>query len=84
MFLVCVNAFSKWPEVKVMSTTTTVSKTLNMLRERFVVHGIPEQIMDNGPQFIAEEFDEFTKHNGIKREECTLSPCFKWVSRMVH
>ena len=67
------------------STTTTVSKTLNILREWFAVHGIPEQIvMDNGPQFIAEEFDEFTKHNGIKCEECTLSPCFKRVSRMVH
>ena len=34
MFLVCVDAFSKWPEVKVMSTTT-VSKTLNVLREWF-------------------------------------------------
>ena len=66
MFLVCVDAFSKWPEVKVMSTTT-VSKTLNVLREWFAVHGIPEQIVtDNGPQFIAEEFDEFTKRNGIK------------------
>jgi transposase InsO family protein len=66
MFLVCVDAFSKWPEVRVMSSTT-VSKTLNVLREWFSVHGIPEQIVtDNGPQFIAEEFDEFTKRNGIK------------------
>ena len=66
MFLVCVDAYSKWPEVRVM-TTTTVSKTLNVLREWFSVHGIPEQIVtDNGPQFIAEEFDEFTKRNGIK------------------
>ena len=48
-------------------TTTTVSKMLNVLREWFSVHGIPEQIVtDNGPQFIAEEFDEFTKCNGIK------------------
>ena len=34
MFLVCVDAFSKWPEARVMSTTT-VSKTLNVLREWF-------------------------------------------------
>ena len=48
-------------------TTTTVSKMLNVLREWFSVHGIPEQIItDNGPQFIAEEFDKFTKRNGIK------------------
>ena len=66
MFLVCVDAYSKWPEVRVMSSTT-VSKTLNVLREWFTSHGIPEQIVtDNGPQFIAEEFDVFTKRNGIK------------------
>ena len=66
MFLVCVDAYSKWPEVRVMSTTT-VSKTLNVLREWISVHGIPEQIVtDNGPQFVAEEFDEFTNRNGIK------------------
>ena len=32
MFLVAVNAYSKWPEVKVMSTTT-VSAMLDVLRE---------------------------------------------------
>ena len=32
MFLVCVDAYSKWPEVRVMSTTT-VCKTVNVLRE---------------------------------------------------
>ena len=66
MFLVAVDAYSKWPEVKVLSTTT-VSKTLNVLREWFATHGIPEHLVtDNGPQFVAEEFDVFTKHNGIK------------------
>ena len=66
LFLVCVDAYSKWPEVRVMSTTT-VSRTLNVLCEWFSVHGIPEQIVtDNGPQFVAEEFDEFTNRNGIK------------------
>ena len=66
MFLVCVDAYSKWPEVRIMSTTT-VSKTVNVLREWFASHGIPEQIVtDNGPQFVAEEFATFVKRNGVK------------------
>lgn len=66
MFLVGVDAYSKWPEVRVMSTTT-VTKTLDVLREWFAAHGIPEHVVtDNGPQFVADEFDTFTKRNGIK------------------
>ena len=65
-FLVAVDAFSKWPEVRVMSTTT-VSATLDVLREWFSLHGIPEQLVtDNGPQFIAEAFKTFTERNGIR------------------
>ena len=66
MFLVCVDAYSKWPEVEIMSSTT-VSKMLSVLRGLFAAHpGIPEQIVtDNGPQFIAEDVT-FTKRNGIK------------------
>lgn len=38
-----------------------------MLREWFATHGIPEQVVtDNGPQFVAEEFEIFVKRNGIK------------------
>ena len=68
MFLVCVDAYSKWPEVRLMTTTTTtVSKTLDVLQEWFATHGIPEHIViDNGPQLIAEDFDIFTKHNRLK------------------
>ena len=66
MFLVAMDAYSKWPEVRIMSTTT-VSRTLDVLREWFAVHGIPEHLVtDNGPQFVAEEFETFTKRNGIK------------------
>ena len=48
-------------------STTTVSRTLDVLQERFAVHGIPEHLVtDNGPKFVAEEFETFTKCNGIK------------------
>ena len=66
MFLIAVDAFSKWPEVQVMSTTT-VSATLDVLREWFCTHGIPEQIVtDNGSQFTADAFKVFTQRNGIR------------------
>ena len=66
MFLVCVDAYSKWPEVRVMSTTTATA-TLDVLREWFAVHGIPEQIVtDNGTQFTSEVCEVFVKRNGIE------------------
>lgn len=66
MFLVAVDTYSKWPEVKVLSTTT-VSKILNVLREWVAHHGIPEHVVtDNGSQFVAEDFKIFTERNGIK------------------
>ena len=66
MFLVVVDAHSKWPEV-ILMTTTTASRTIEELRKLFATHGLPEQLVsDNGPQFIADEFGEFMRNNCIK------------------
>ena len=66
MFLVAVDAYSKWPLVAMMQSTT-VTKTIEVLRQMFSVYGLPEQIVsDNDPQFTAEEFAVFLKINGIK------------------
>ena len=66
MFLVAVDAHSKWPEVEIMPTTTS-AKTIEVLRKMFAAYGLPEQIVtDNGPQFISDEFTLFTRQNGIK------------------
>ena len=65
-FLVLVDAFSKWPEVIEMSSSTT-AKTIETLRHVFAVHALPEQLVsDNGAQFISDEFALFMKKNGIK------------------
>ena len=66
MFLVVVDAHSKWPDVAVMDSTTANS-TIGVLRSLFARFGLPEQIIsDNGPQFVSEEFAHFLKRNGIK------------------
>ena len=65
-FLVVVDAHSKWPEVIDMSSTTA-SATIQQLRSLFASYGLPEQLVsDNGPQFVAEEFEYFLKSNGVK------------------
>ena len=65
MFLVVVDAHSKWPEVILVSSTTS-SLTIEVLRDLFARFGIPEQIVsDNGAQFVFEEFQAFIRSNGI-------------------
>ena len=70
MLLVAVDAHSNWPEVCVM-TTTTSAKTISALREMFAHLGIPRQLVsDNGPQFASEEFAQFMRANGVKHIRC--------------
>ena len=66
IFLVVVDSRSKWLEVIPVSSTTT-ARTIVELRKLFAQFGLPEQLVtDNGPQFVAEEFEKFLKLNGIK------------------
>ncbi|KAM7312980.1 uncharacterized protein ISCGN_002903 [Ixodes scapularis] len=66
MFLVVVDAHSKWPEVFTMQSTTT-ERTVRCLRELFCRFGIPETIVsDNGPQLVSEEFKVFMRNNGVR------------------
>ena len=65
-FLIVVDAYSKWPEVFRMSSTTA-DKTIEVLRHLFAAQGLPEQLVsDNGPQFVSEEFAAFMRGNGIR------------------
>ncbi|XP_060799470.1 uncharacterized protein K02A2.6-like [Neoarius graeffei] len=66
MYLVIVDAHSKWPEVHIMDSTTS-SKTITVLRGLFSRYGIPHNLVsDNGPQFCSEDFSTFLKANGVK------------------
>lgn len=65
MFLVVVDAHSKWPEVAVMKGTSS-EKTVEALRSIFSRFGLPQQLVsDNGPQLVSEEFETFMEENGI-------------------
>ena len=65
MFLIVMDTFSKWPEVVVMNSTTTV-RTIDELRVLFSCWGLPEQIVsDNGPQFKSEELEIFLRSYAI-------------------
>ena len=65
MYLLVVDAHTKWPEIVVM-TSTTADATTDKLRSIIARFGIPEQsISDKGPQFTSEVFRQFIKINGI-------------------
>ena len=72
MFLIVIDAHSKWIEVLPMATATALT-TIQQLRQLFAQFGIPESIVsDNGSQFAAAEFQEFCRLNGIRRIQVAL------------
>lgn len=66
MFLVVVDARTKWLDVIPMKTASSAT-TIEKLRAMFAIHGLPDTIVsDNASIFTSEEFANFTKFNGIK------------------
>ena len=66
MFLLVVDAYSKWLEVVPISSATT-NTTIERLRTIFATHGLPRVLVtDNGAQFTSSEFRAFKRGNGIK------------------
>ena len=67
MYLVVVDAYSKWLDVEMMSSSKA-GPTIAKLRRLFAVHGLPHVVVsDNGPNFASEEFKLFLKKNGIRQ-----------------
>ncbi len=67
MWLIVVDAYSKWLEVIPMKNNTTTKATVDTLRLLFAAHGLPIQLVsDNGPQYTSEEFRTFCTRSGIK------------------
>ena len=66
MFMVLIDAHSKWLEVIPLSSTTS-GGIIENLRMIFARLGLPETLVsDNAPYFSSREFEEFLRRNGIK------------------
>ncbi|XP_064479035.1 uncharacterized protein K02A2.6-like [Ornithodoros turicata] len=64
-YFVLVDAFSKWPEVVRMVSTTAI-KTIEVLKDIFLHNGLPEVLVsDNGPPFTSQLFERFLSEQGI-------------------
>ena len=73
-FLVVIDYYSRWLEVKLLKTTTSEA-VIKKLKEIFAAHGIPDMLLsDNGPQYISSEFAEFSSKYGFTHT--TSSPYF--------
>lgn len=65
MFLIVVDAFSKYLDVIQMKTANT-ENTITALRRIFSIFGLPEHLVsDNGSQFTSEDFKKFLSNNDI-------------------
>eukprot|EP00117_Sycon_ciliatum_P002626 scpid33929/ scgid5336/ Uncharacterized protein K02A2.6 len=66
MWLVIVDGHWKWSEV-LPFRSTTAQGTVASLRTVFARYGCPEELAsDNGPQFVAAEFEAVLRANGIR------------------
>jgi hypothetical protein len=58
MFRIIVDAHSKWPEVEILPSTTSM-QTIDQLRTIFAQYGVPmEVVTDNMPQYTSAEFQD--------------------------
>ncbi|XP_062538134.1 uncharacterized protein K02A2.6-like [Armigeres subalbatus] len=65
-FLIVVDAFTKWPEIRIVRSPTTSAVT-EFLDELFARFGVPNVIVtDNGTQFSSEQFAVLCRKNGIQ------------------
>lgn len=66
MFLVVIDAHTKWIEVY-PTTTSTSANTISKLRTASTAFGLPDTVVsDNGPAFASSEFKWFLYSNGIQ------------------
>ena len=82
-YLIVVDAHSIWPEEYHMSTTT-MTKTIQVLRCLVVRYGIPEQLVsDNGPQFVSEGFGTYEAEWCLTYQVLSVSPLIQRSSKTI-
>ena len=70
MFVVLVDAHSKWLEVSIIPSTSSAN-TIRFMRSTFATHGLPELLVsNNGSTFTSQEFKTFVSRNGFRHARC--------------
>lgn len=65
-FLIIVDAYSKWLEIILMQSITSET-VIKVLWRLFAIHGLPDTLVsDNGPQFMATQFEGYLGELGIR------------------
>ena len=65
MYLILINAHSKWIDVHITSGCTTAT-TIEKLQLSFSTFGLPQvRVSDNSPAFSSAKLQHFMKQNGI-------------------
>ena len=80
-FLVVIDAYSKWPEIRHMSSTSA-SCLVGVLKDIFAFHGFPRLVVsDNGPQFVSHELREYiTAHHILHHRSAPYHPATNWLA----
>ena len=63
IWLLLMDAYSKWPEVHMIESTTT-ELLIKHLQQIFAVHGIPHQVVSDN--FVADKFQHYCMSRGIQ------------------
>ena len=71
-FLVVVDAYSKWPEIRHMSSTTA-HHTVEVLLDIFSTHAYPRLLVsDNGPQLTADYLESYLRSHHLTSQIITI------------
>ena len=66
MFLLVVDAHSRWMEVEIVNAAST-QNTIEHLRSMFARFGLPKvMVTDNGSCFTSSDFTKFARRNQIR------------------
>ena len=76
-YIITVDYYSNFIEMDQLHNTTSKT-TINTLKKQFARHGITDiLILDNGPQYSSDEFQQFVSHWELKH--ITSSPSIRRV-----
>ena len=82
MFLLIIDAHSKWLEIHMhVTATSTAAVTFHKLLQTFATFGLPETLVsDNSAAFTSLELQEFMMYVEWHQtpKDGTVSSCIKW------